>query len=658
MPEHHTQDGRPYPSLVVACFANGDPASYLPTVASILHGIPDTAEVVVGSPDPERHLELGRLARVSLTLAQTAVTLVNRMVQERGAPVLAVTEQVILPTGFVDRALALVQAELRAASVSFLSHRAGYLSFPYLGVETGHQVDDFDEERITRRLRSLAPEPLLVPIPYATGAVVLFSDTAVDALGGLDEGPELRLEFAAADLSLRGRKRGFLDFLDAGTYYSRPSDLSGVERSSYLTGVEFDELARRHTYAPTVLDRGYEADRSTTHRALTAARVKVKGLRVLIDAAAVGPKEMGTQVQTLALIEALCARDDVASVAVGLPGPIPSYGARVLALPKVDARTCPPNDFTGFGPVDVAHRPFQPDLGFDPVGWARTAERSLITLQDLIAYQIPAYHPTAEAWDQVRMLTRRAVGLADGVVTVSHDTANMVRRECLPVDDQRVFVAENGTDHLTGSEAGVPPRELLERGFGAEEFILVLGANYAHKNRDLALRTAAELHRRGRHPTLVCVGAHVPFGSLRAEESRVMLDEREFLWPGTNLFVIPDVASEERNWLLRHAGLVLYPTGAEGFGLVPYEAARFGTPTVLVSFGPLAEVAPELPVPARAWTPAALATACETLLSDPEARAAQIAAVLHGGTDYTWAATAEKLVTAYRTVLSAAPRRV
>ena len=74
--------------------------------------------------------------------------------------------------------------------------------------------------------------------------------------------------------------------------------------------------------------------------------------------------------------------------------------------------------------------------------------------------------------------------------------------------------------------------------------------------------------------------------------------------------MIPDVSSAERNWLLKHAELVLYPTSAEGFGLVPHEAAAFGTPTVMVPFGPLGERLPDLPVAPQDWETKTLADAC------------------------------------------------
>ena len=61
----------------------------------------------------------------------------------------------------------------------------------------------------------------------------------------------------------------------------------------------------------------------------------MRGLRILIDASCLGPIENGTQVQTLALVEALARRDDVKWIGVGMPGSVPRYAERVLGHPSV-----------------------------------------------------------------------------------------------------------------------------------------------------------------------------------------------------------------------------------------------------------------------------------------------------------------------------------
>ena len=118
------------------------------------------------------------------------------------------------------------------------------------------------------------------------------------------------------------------------------------------------------------------------------------------------------------------------------------------------------------------------------------------------------------------------------------------------------------------------------------------------------------------------------------------------------MVTLPDVTSEERNWLLRHASICLYPTSNEGFGLVPFEAARFGTPTVFTRVGPLAEVLDGVPVVSSSWDPAELAACCQRLLDDPQLAEEQVAATLKCGSRYTWDETAARLVRAYRELLA------
>ena len=144
---------------------------------------------------------------------------------------------------------------------------------------------------------------------------------------------------------------------------------------------------------------------------------------------------------------------------------------------------------------------------------------------------------------------------------------------------------------------------------------------------------------------LVLAGVAVAEGSSRVLEAIELRD-------ASGVVTLPDVTSEERNWLLRHASICLYPTSNEGFGLVPFEAARFGTPTVFTRVGPLAEVLDGVPVVSSSWDPDELAACCQRLLDDPQLAEEQVAATLKCGSRYTWDETAARLVRAYRELLA------
>lgn len=604
--------------------------------------------VVVGAPSPEI-LEAFAAFDVERANAGTLATLVNALWRRERSSVLAVWDAVVVPPEFLDPALAIVAADPRVCSVSFFSNASGYLSFPDRNGPRDRPPDGQDEVSVTRKLRTLSPPPAPAPIPVAMGHAVLLSGAALSAAGPLRELPGSAND-AVADFCLAARRRGFMDVLDPGTFYARPSDIAVEPMRAFVEAeYELPHAIARHPFIIGLIQRERGAASSPFGLAFATARAKAVGVRVLLDGSCLGPQEMGTQVTVLALVRALCARADVSEVGVALAAPVPPYAVETLSLPKV--RSFRRAEEMEAWHADIGHRPMQPDSAFDLPAWRRRVDRVLVSILDLIAYQIGSYHPTGEEWLRYREAIWRSAGSVDGVAVISEDVGVQVGIEQLPIDPSRLVVAPYGSDHLTGGERHTVPAELLARGFLAGQFLLALGATYTHKNRDLAVRALGCLRARGHKLSLVLVGAAVPYGSSRTfEDAAAGWDD------DATVFVLPDVTSEERNWLLHHASAVLYPTSAEGFGLVPFEAARFGTPTVFVPFGPLAETSGGLPGLPRDWDPEELAASVERLLADPAAAEAQVSATLAAGRSYTWARTADLLVSAYRRLIALPPR--
>ncbi|MGH9264628.1 MAG: glycosyltransferase [Acidimicrobiales bacterium] len=578
------------PEVVAVVAADG------PAVAALRRSHPEVDVVVAGDE-------------------RSVVAAANRAWQERRCHVLVVAAPVELPDGVLGPALLALEDDPRVATVSFLCDDAEFLSLPH---------GDLDAGAVTSLLRETDPHVAPAPIPFAVGPAVLLSSSGFSAIGPLADGVDV--DEALVDFSLRGRRRGFTSVVDPSTFCRRLSPAPALDLTKE---------------PEATLVREYQSPLSPLTTVLRTARAKVGGLQVLIDAARLSPQEMGTQVATVALIRALARRGDVARVCVALAGELPAYAASLKDEPKVDARVVPGRDFSAFGPVDVAHRPFQPDSPTDMAACQAVAARTAITVLDLIAYQAVSYQLAPEHWITYRDWLRQSIAQADAVIAPSADVRRQIVLERLPVDDERLPVAELGTDHLTGLEPATAPTGLVE----GERFLVVLGADYTHKNRDLAVRAHRELCEQRRFDgPLVMAGTPVHGSSRDLEQQARAGDQR--------VVVLPDVTSEERNWLLRHAALVLYPTSGEGFGLVPFEAARFGTPTAFVPFGPLAELAGDLPVMAADWSPASLAAAAARLLDDAGLARAQVEATVAAGNRWTWDATAAKLTTIYRAMLA------
>lgn len=588
----------------------------------------------------------GRVQVSSASLAEASTALTS----EEWDAQLVVTSPVIFPHDPVGPARDLVGGDIRVGTVSYLSNDAGYLSFPGRTDPTDALPEGHDEQTLTDVLRGLRLGQKVVPVPVPAGGAVVVATLALRALGGLDPDAP-RADAAVADLALRGVRRGFRNLVDPTTFVRRPWQTG--DRDVHATPELREWLESRHAFYPVLHDQERYAPDTPLSDALGLREAAVLGLTVLFDGSCLGAYEMGTQVATLAQIDALANEPRVREVVVGTPqASIPPYAARVLVRAGVRVTDVGECDFPGAGRADILHRPFQPDGPLPFERWRELAHRAVITLQDLIAYDNGSYHPTHYNWLFYRHCMQDAMHQVDAVVAISHDTASSVVHSRLGVPRDALHVIENGTDHLAADPAADarPPEGVIARGAAADRFLLVLGATYSHKNRDLAIRAWQELRDRGHDLQLVLAGHQVPVGSSHDDEAAAV-------GSGPGPITLAAMTTSERDWLLAHAEVVLYPTSAEGFGLIPFEAATLGAPTVFVGFGPLAEILPDVPVVAREWTPSAVADAVEALVTDAEVARTQVESVLKAGSTFTWAHYAQRLVDVYLHTLAAPIRR-
>jgi glycosyltransferase involved in cell wall biosynthesis len=385
-------------------------------------------------------------------------------------------------------------------------------------------------------------------------------------------------------------------------------------------------------------------------RAVGTARRALQPLRVLIDARILtGPLD-GTRVHVTELIAAVAGTGE-AEVTVLIPDRL-GEPAR-SALQRLDVRLVTAHAGAGGGPAgmaraDVVHRPHQISTPADLAVLSALGERLVITHQDLISFHNPAYFPSEAAWRGYRDLTRRALGAADRVLFFSDHVRTDALREEL-VDPFRAEVVRIGADHeLTDTPASSRPLAAADALPENAEVMLCLGNDYRHKNRVFALRLLDELRRRhewmGR---LVLAGPHVAYGSSRDAE-RAMLDDNPGL--AAAVVTLDEVSDAERKWLLTRAALVLYPTIAEGFGLVPYEAAAHEVPCLWAAGTALSELLPEAAAGIVPWNAAATAERALELMRDDAARAGNVAAVRQAGAALSWQETGRRLVESYRTV--------
>ena len=391
---------------------------------------------------------------------------------------------------------------------------------------------------------------------------------------------------------------------------------------------------------PAPMDVEERGDPGGSHfLALHESAPRATDLTITVDATWLGPHETGAQVLTTAAVAAMAKDDRVAGITlIGLTE-LPAYAAHLTDDPKItiaDPEQLPER-------ADIIWYPNQIDRRSN-IGDARLLGRRVVTTYlDLIAYDIPRYHASQEAWSAYRAMQRTIALSVDGITTISADVAQHLLKEVPRLDPERVFPLPLGLNHVASESAPTEtPAELatLVNDLAGKRFLLVLGNDFQHKNRDFAIQVWQQVLQLGQPCDLVLAGLHVKSSSSKVGEQALLAKHVDLR--GT-AHTIGHVSSQARAWLLANAAVAVYPSSAEGFGLVPYEAAALGTPSTFTRFGPLAEIANVTDVP-KTWSVEAYANDVAGLLADEQKSVGRIAALQQSIAHHTWAHFAYQLI--------------
>ncbi len=369
---------------------------------------------------------------------------------------------------------------------------------------------------------------------------------------------------------------------------------------------------------------------------MSIARAATEGLTVTIDARSLGPAVGGTQRYTLDLLLALARFTDLRLRAVVAQDIDPAAAAELHAAQRVEVITYE-QAVAGVALSEVVHRPQQVFSTGDLNLLALLGHRVVLTHQDLIGYHNPAYHETHDAWAQYRRVTRQALAAADRVVFFSDHS----RRDALAEDLVRPERSQiiGAAVFALGSDTAEPPDP------APRDFILCLGSDYRHKNRPFAITVARALWEdHGWDGTLVLAGPHVPHGSSRAQEARLLGSSPGALEAVVDLGRVPDA---QRAWLLTHACAVIVPSVVEGFGLVPLEAADAGVPCLFAPQPPLTEVIDPGLATLVPWDPQRSAANVLPLLSEGPPRKRHLELLAASAARWSWEEIAHSLVECY-----------
>ena len=278
------------------------------------------------------------------------------------------------------------------------------------------------------------------------------------------------------------------------------------------------------------------------------------------------------------------------------------------------------------GAVDVAH-------SAHPLMMPARRALQVVTIHDLDFLDHPE-RTAAEIRRDYPALTAAHARRAGLVVVVSEHTARQVSAR-LEVPSERLvlcrpgapppvfhpFTAAPGTIVFVGT---LEPRKNLPRLFEAYEQVVA---------------------RMPDAPPLMLAGR-------RVEQSAAILDGLTARRALAGRVVYRGyITDEDRHRLYAKASMLVLPSLEEGFGMTAVEAMQAGVPVVVSDRGALPEVVGDAGIVVDPTRADDIAAAIERLLASPEERRRRAEAGRAQAAQFSWSATAETLVAAYRDAL-------
>jgi glycosyltransferase involved in cell wall biosynthesis len=271
--------------------------------------------------------------------------------------------------------------------------------------------------------------------------------------------------------------------------------------------------------------------------------------------------------------------------------------------------------------------------------------RSVVTIHDCIHLMFPQYLPNRFAFGYARASIALAARRATRVLTVSESSKRDILR-FVDADPNKIDVIYNAYDE----RFAVEPREedvvrVRERFQLHDEFVLYAGNVKPHKNLERLIEAFSLVRKRGLdHLKLVLIGDEISkYAALRRAVHRHQLHKY--------VRFLGYVPEETLAVMYRLAGVFVFPSLYEGFGLPPLEAMASGTPVVTSNVSSLPEVAGDAAVLVDPYDPSAIADGIYRVLTDEALRRSMRQKGIDRARQFSWEQSVRRVHDIYQEVL-------
>ncbi|MFH1484829.1 MAG: glycosyltransferase family 1 protein [Chloroflexota bacterium] len=270
---------------------------------------------------------------------------------------------------------------------------------------------------------------------------------------------------------------------------------------------------------------------------------------------------------------------------------------------------------------------------------------TVVTVHDLISMVLPRYRSSIHIWAYVALVSA-AARKANVVIADSQYTKGDIVR-LLRIPEQRILAVPLACEKRFHPISDVESVEAVRRKYGLpDSFVLYVGGLDWRKNVPTLIQAFAAAESNWQ---LAIAGE--PYGGRGTlfpnllEVARRCGIERRVKFLGL-------VAEEDKPALYSVAGLFVFPSVYEGFGLTPLEAMACGAPVLCSNATSLPEVVGDAAVVFDPNDEKGLTAALDSLFSDDARREELRLRGLEQARKFSWRRTAEETLAVYEMALS------
>jgi glycosyltransferase involved in cell wall biosynthesis len=272
--------------------------------------------------------------------------------------------------------------------------------------------------------------------------------------------------------------------------------------------------------------------------------------------------------------------------------------------------------------------------------------RSVVTIHDCIHLRFPQYLPNRFAYAYARASLWIAAHRSNRVLTVSEASKRDILKY-FRVPPGKINVIYNAIDERYGE----PPDDeevarVRERYQLNDPFVLYAGNIKPHKNLERLIEAFHTL-RKGdlEHVKLLIIGDEISkYATLRRAVHHYKLHKHVRFFG-----FVPDKTLAV---LYRLAGLFVFPSLYEGFGLPPLEAMASGTPVITSNVSSLPEVVGDAALLIDPYDSGAIAAAMRRVLTEPALREDLRERGLQRVKEFSWERSVRRVREVYAEVLA------